>query len=1159
MNRKFTNWLLVGLSALLLAAAGCASGEKGDTGSAGTNGAVGLPGAPGSNGTSQVQDSFTLTVTRASIGSDGKPVVTFTIRDQDNLSYAGLTLGSTTSANVRGGLAQLVAASAGNSSYWYDYFLTKQAKTNSSPGFWGGGVTARTVPQNTTEGTTAFPAGSLSYDGATGTYTYTFATDITHSANVPLPTGLSNSPVTPTLVAYDASKTHRATLEVGPLTDANGNTVFVDGTYDFIPATGTAATPSQSRAVVDDATCNQCHAKLDLHGGRRTTVNYCPVCHNPNNVDANSGHILDLKVMTHKIHMGGMLPSKVEDNSAGQPSTVSGTDYIIWGYGDVPSNFSYGSFPMMTASHTNALGNEVYVGGVKQTGTNTTATRGGNYFPDCTKCHVTPSASPPAQATNWLNFPTKEACVACHDNIVYATPSASAPLAGINSPLMAGSVPLQRLHAGILAEADNTACAGCHGVGGSYPIDQAHNWPMLVRTQAARWTLGVDSVTYVNTTGVLAVTFHVADSVAGNVDIRNSTAAAEWKTANKGALTMVVGWPANEHINTFDDVAGANSGTSKGSPVYVTAASALTATIIGSSSTGNVVAPTLSGGGTCPGPTCTFVVTFPAALPFNQVTADGNSIAVALYGAAGGNIASGIGRNASYQSVPVKAAVSYFDVDPLVNVTPGTTVLAPTTTSSKMRRVIVDVDNKCQDCHGNNVTGLTPATGVATRATIPSGLVLHGSRAGQTALCVMCHNPNNTDVVAGARNGAIAGTVQAATMSVAVTTGLATDGLREQWVDFKFMIHGLHAGGQATPNGSFTFPAGMFPTGTTAGFTGFRTAGINVSGTDFSFVNFPNRLNNCAACHVAAGDTSSSKDSFALPINSAAKPTTVVSLQPYDASTNKIGPQNAWEASRHNFGLAAMVTPCIVSSTYPCTVSTTTVTQEAVTNNAIFTFQAQYCTSFTTVPVCQSVQNLQNYTNSTASPTGIPLRIVVAPGGGGATLPTGLSVGTDYYVVGSNTGAGTFYLSTSPGGSAVTISTAGSTGTASTTPFTLVPRDLGNSSLQYNITPTAAACSGCHDSTTATTIVGNSSAKAHMIMSGGAVINTNRAFPLAIDGIGGAFNMTDTQYTTAQTQFWAAGSKPARFVMRPAPSRMSRRCTWAPSRKTRDGGWTVGQ
>jgi cytochrome c553 len=86
-----------------------------------------------------------------------------------------------------------------------------------------------------------------------------------------------------------------------------------------------------------------------------------------------------------------------------------------------------------------------------------------------------------------------------------------------------------------------------------------------------------------------------------------------------------------------------------------------------------------------------------------------------------------------------------------------------------------------------------------------------------------------------------------------------------------------------------------------------------------------------------------------------------------------------------------------------------------------------------------------------------------------------------------------------------------------------LPRDFGASAQQWNITPTAAACSGCHDSTTATTIAGNSSAKAHMIMSGGAVINTNRAFPLAIDAIGGTFDMTDALYTAAQTSFWSAG------------------------------------
>ena len=41
------------------------------------------------------------------------------------------------------------------------------------------------------------------------------------------------------------------------------------------------------RKVVDIDTCNTCHDRLALHGGSRREVEYCVMCHNPQNVDWN--------------------------------------------------------------------------------------------------------------------------------------------------------------------------------------------------------------------------------------------------------------------------------------------------------------------------------------------------------------------------------------------------------------------------------------------------------------------------------------------------------------------------------------------------------------------------------------------------------------------------------------------------------------------------------------------------------------------------------------------------------------------------------------------------------------------------------------------------------------------------------------------------------
>jgi len=116
------------------------------------------------------------------------------------------------------------------------------------------------------------------------------------------------------------------------------------------------------------------------------------------------------------------------------------------------------------------------------------------------------------------------------------------------------------------------------------------------------------------------------------------------------------------------------------------------------------------------------------------------------------------------------------------------------------RRSVVDIA-KCNVCHGV--------------------LSLHGNnRTDEPGACVVCHNPNATDA---SRRPSSAG----------VLTG-GVDGKLEEAIDFRTMIHGIHAG-QAS-NG------------------GFREKGITIYGfsgaNDYSAVVFPGKLNNCTVCHI---------------------------------------------------------------------------------------------------------------------------------------------------------------------------------------------------------------------------------------------------------------------------------------------------------------------
>jgi OmcA/MtrC family decaheme c-type cytochrome len=131
------------------------------------------------------------------------------------------------------------------------------------------------------------------------------------------------------------------------------------------------------------------------------------------------------------------------------------------------------------------------------------------------------------------------------------------------------------------------------------------------------------------------------------------------------------------------------------------------------------------------------------------------------------------------------------------------TVAVPVTSSGKAfaitdatpvpYRAVVDI-TKCNDCHKQ--------------------LSLHGSnRTGNAELCATCHNPNATDI-----NRRVAGS------SCQSVTGTLDD----QTIDFKVMVHAIHAGAIA----------------------GYKVCGYNNTGYDFSYVRYPGRLNNCEGCHL---------------------------------------------------------------------------------------------------------------------------------------------------------------------------------------------------------------------------------------------------------------------------------------------------------------------
>ena len=318
-----------------------ATGAAGPQGSAGAQGPAGQQGSQGPAGPQGLQGAVAAapdlksTITKVTINADRRPVVTFTLTDSKGapLKIADLD------GEPRFGIAYLkVDASTGLSQYVNYYTTTVKGNP-----YTVNGVTKQPALASATQ-PNLDPIGKFT-DNGNGVYTYTF--------NQTLPAD------------YTATDTH---LLAGQIT-RGGRTYVANPIYFFVPAGGAVTV---NRLAAQTATCNQCHDPLALHGGTRREFNLCQICHTPQNTDPESGNVVDLKVMIHKIHNGNNLPS-----------TKNGTTYQIIGYRQSYFNFSEVAFP--------------------------------DDVRNCTKCHNGP------QGDMYKTSPNRAACGSCHDDVDFAT------------------------------------------------------------------------------------------------------------------------------------------------------------------------------------------------------------------------------------------------------------------------------------------------------------------------------------------------------------------------------------------------------------------------------------------------------------------------------------------------------------------------------------------------------------------------------------------------------------------------------------------------------------------------------------------------------------------------------------------------------------------
>jgi OmcA/MtrC family decaheme c-type cytochrome len=384
---------------------------------------------------------------------------------------------------------------------------------------------------------------------------------------------------------------------------------------------------------------------------------------------------------------------------------------------------------------------------------------------NCTKCHDGTDPATP-QGDNWKIQPSREACGSCHDNVNFAT--------GVG-------------HAGGIK--DNSTCLACHSSGGEVgPVETSHAIP----EKAARGKFAFKILKICGTAlaskpvcapaSIPTVTFSVYDpSGATSHAYGNNYAPVGTKKdpefGTGASMTVDIAWDTRDYNNT----GGSAARPARANQINVFGTTGSTSNY-GNASIPAYPAAVDNGDGT-------FTVTAPTPLPdgtaFPNIAASGSG-AVALEGRA---IIAG-----TTTRVGIKGEVQYF----------GITEATPTA-----RRVVVDVVGKCDNCHDQ--------------------LALHGgSRNDNAQLCVICHNPNNTDAQASARTKFANGLPNSAVIA---------DGKKEEAIDFKRMIHGIHAGAKTSLDSTKT----LF---------GFREKGLWVSGNDYSGVRFPGILNDCTTCHL---------------------------------------------------------------------------------------------------------------------------------------------------------------------------------------------------------------------------------------------------------------------------------------------------------------------
>jgi OmcA/MtrC family decaheme c-type cytochrome len=229
-------------------------------------------------------------ITSVSIPADGKPVVTFTLRDETGAPLDPAALLASSGGRFRVFIARIKADGS------YENYLKSS-----------GGLPSYDV---------STPSASQFASLGGGRFTYTFRTAIDNAS-------LTLGGITP---AGNEALTHTVAIQATRnVTTPTGKTFqqAANPYFHFRPDGGAVVT---TREIVSVSSCNECHGKLGLHGGGRREIALCILCHYAGVTDngaGGSGNSISLMNLVHKIHYGVKLPS----NAAGGKFVIAGNAY----------------------------------------------------------------------------------------------------------------------------------------------------------------------------------------------------------------------------------------------------------------------------------------------------------------------------------------------------------------------------------------------------------------------------------------------------------------------------------------------------------------------------------------------------------------------------------------------------------------------------------------------------------------------------------------------------------------------------------------------------------------------------------------------------------------------------------------------------------------